>query len=71
MSKIKSKKQWNLKKVFEKLPGNDDDILVIYSNTLETLDTIGYSSTGITIDANYPHFISVLLLIMISVEILL
>jgi pimeloyl-ACP methyl ester carboxylesterase len=44
------------KSLGEKLPGNEDDILVIYSNTLETLDTIGYSSTGITIHANYPPF---------------
>lgn len=44
------------KSLGEKLPGNDDDILVIYSNTLETLDTIGYSSIGITIDANYPTY---------------
>ena len=41
----------------EKLPGNDDDILLVYSNTRETLDTIGYSSVGITIDKNTSvHF---------------
>jgi len=44
------------KSLGEKLPGNDEDILVIYSNTHETMDTIGYSSTGITIDANYPPY---------------
>ena len=38
------------------LHGNHDDTLVIYSNTLETLDTIGYSSTGITVDAKTFHF---------------
>ena len=45
------------KSLGEKLPENDDDILVIYANTFETLDTIGYSSTGITIDGNTSfHF---------------
>jgi hypothetical protein len=29
----------------------NDDVLVIYSGNLNTLDTIGYSSSGITIDA--------------------
>jgi hypothetical protein len=42
------------KSLGEKLPENDDDIL---SNTFETLDTIGYSSIGITIDGNTSfHF---------------
>ena len=40
----------------EKLPGNEDDILVIYSDKLKTFDTIGYSSTGITIDKKTLHF---------------
>jgi hypothetical protein len=40
----------------EKLPGNEDDILVIYCDNLETFDTIGYSSTGITIDKETLHF---------------
>jgi pimeloyl-ACP methyl ester carboxylesterase len=45
------------KSLGKKLPGNDDDTLVIYSDTLETLDTIGYSSAGITIDMNTSfHF---------------
>ena len=45
------------KSLGEKLPGNENDILVIYCNTLETLDTIGYSSAGIAIDANKSfHF---------------
>ena len=45
------------KSLGEKLPGNDDDILVIFGNALETLDTIGYSSTGINIDENTSfHF---------------
>jgi hypothetical protein len=47
------------KSLGEKLPGNDNDILVIFGNTLETLDTIGYSSIGITIDVNTSfHFSS-------------
>ena len=45
------------KSLGERLHGNDDDVLLIYSNTLETLGTIGYSSTGITIDKNTSfHF---------------
>jgi hypothetical protein len=45
------------KSLGEKLPGNDDDMLLIFGNTLETLDTIGYSSIGITIDVNTSfHF---------------
>ena len=45
------------KNLGEKLPENSDDILVIFANTLETLDTIGYSSTGITIGENASfHF---------------
>ena len=52
----------------EKLPGNDDNILVIFANTLETLDTIGYSSVGVAIDGNtLLHFTP--LLILISMEI--
>ena len=44
------------KNLGEKLPENDD-ILVIFANALETLDTIGFSSTGITIDENTSlHF---------------
>jgi hypothetical protein len=54
----KARKAMEFKKSLgEKLPGNEDDILVIYSDTLETLDTIGYSSAGITIDVNTSfHF---------------
>ncbi len=54
----KVKKAMEFKKSLgERLPGNDDDILVIFCNTLETLDTIGYSSIGITIDTNISfHF---------------
>ena len=67
--------QANVKKVMEfkkglgeKLPGNDDNILVIFANTLETLDTIGYSSVGVAIDGNtLLHFTP--LLILISMEI--
>jgi pimeloyl-ACP methyl ester carboxylesterase len=45
------------KSLGEKLPGNEDDILVIFGNTLETLDTIAYSSTGVTIGENISlHF---------------
>ena len=53
-----SAKQWNLKRVLAKnYLKTDDDILVIYANTFETLDTIGYSSIGITIDSNTSfHF---------------
>ena len=40
----------------ERLPGNEDDILVIYSDKLNTFDTIGYSSTGIAIDKKTLHF---------------
>jgi pimeloyl-ACP methyl ester carboxylesterase len=45
------------KSLGEKLPEKDDDILIIFANTLETFDTIGYSSTGIIIDENTSlHF---------------
>ena len=45
------------KSLGEKLSGNDDDVLVIFGNTLETLGTIGYSSIGTTIDLNTSfHF---------------
>ena len=51
------RKAMEFKKSLGELHGNHDDVLVIYSNTLETLDTIGYSSTGITIDTNTSfHF---------------
>jgi pimeloyl-ACP methyl ester carboxylesterase len=45
------------KNLGEKLPEKDDDILVIFAKTLETLDTIGFSSIGVTIDENTSlHF---------------
>jgi hypothetical protein len=45
------------KRLGEKLPGKEDDILVIYADNLETLDTVGYSSIGITIVENTSlHF---------------
>ena len=50
------RKAMKFKESLGKLHGNHYDTLVIYSNTLETLDTIGYSSTGITIDEKTFHF---------------
>jgi hypothetical protein len=50
------RKAMKFKESLGELNGNHDDTLVIYSNTLPTLDTIGHSSTGITIDANTFHF---------------
>ncbi|MGA9171264.1 MAG: hypothetical protein WBZ20_14085 [Nitrososphaeraceae archaeon] len=50
------KNAMKFKESLGELHGNDDDTLVIYSNTLKTLDTIGYSSTGITIGAESFHF---------------
>jgi hypothetical protein len=45
------------KSLGEKLPGNDDDILVIFANSLGTLDRVGYSSIGLTIgDNTVVHF---------------
>jgi len=53
----KVKNAMEFKRSLGELHGNDDDILVIYSDNLNTLDTIGYSSSGITIDAKSFHFI--------------
>ncbi|HZA07549.1 MAG TPA: hypothetical protein VE619_07590 [Nitrososphaeraceae archaeon] len=52
-----ARKAMKFKESLGELHGNHDDTLVIYCNTLKTLDTIGYSSTGITIDENTSfHF---------------
>jgi hypothetical protein len=48
----KVKDAMNFKKRLGNNLGNNDDILLIYCDTLMTLGTIGYSSAGITVDEN-------------------
>ena len=52
----KVKNAMKFKENLGELNGNRDETLVIYCNTLKTLDTIGYSSTGITIGGKSFHF---------------